>query len=100
MVDEPDLVDLIALHLGKAGFGTKGFPDADSFIRSLDRAVPDLVVLDLMLPDMDGFDICRYIKESDTWNSVRIIMLTARTEEKDKVLGLELGAEEYVTKPV
>ncbi len=97
--DEPDIVDLISLHLGKAGFKTKGFHNAGSFLKSLDRSLPDLIILDLMLPDMDGFDICKYLRGRDLVASVPIIMLTARIEETDKVLGLELGADDYVTKP-
>ena len=97
--DEPDIVDLISLHLGKAGFKAKGFLDAESFFRFIDRRVPDLIILDLMLPDADGFDICKYLKRSDPLASVPIIMLTARGEETDRVLGLELGADDYVTKP-
>lgn len=97
--DEPDIVDLISLHLEKAGFKTKGFYDAGSFLKSLDRSLPELIILDLMLPDMDGFDICKYLKGTDTFAFIPIIVLTARSEETDKVLGLELGADDYVTKP-
>jgi len=97
--DEPDIVDLISLHLEKARFRTQGFSDAESFLKSFDRSLPDLVILDLMLPDMDGFDICKHLKARDSWNAIPIIMLTARSEETDRVLGLELGADDYVTKP-
>jgi len=97
--DEPDIVDLITLHLKKAGFQTEGFFEAKSFLDSLEKRVPDLVVLDLMLPDIDGLEVCKLMRRKEEWASVPVIMVTARGEEGDKVLGLELGADDYVTKP-
>jgi DNA-binding response OmpR family regulator len=97
--DEPDIVELIALHLKKNRFRVREFLDAESFYRALRSETPDLIVLDLMLPDADGFEICKYVRKQTNLSSVPIIMLTARSEEADKVLGLELGADDYVTKP-
>ncbi len=97
--DEPDLVSLIAAHLRKEGFHVESFSDAERFFRSLTRKRPDLVVLDLMLPDMNGLDVCRALKKNEAWRSIPVIMATARAEETDKVLGLELGADDYITKP-
>jgi two-component system phosphate regulon response regulator PhoB/two-component system alkaline phosphatase synthesis response regulator PhoP len=97
--DEEDIVELASLHLQKAGLAVEGFLDAESFLQFIDTHTPDLIILDLMLPDMDGFEICKYLKKKDEFVSIPIIMLTARTEEIDKVLGLELGADDYVTKP-
>jgi DNA-binding response OmpR family regulator len=97
--DEPDILELLAVQLGKAGFRTKEFAEADRFLRSLSTDVPDLILLDLMLPDTDGFEICKFLKNHEKYSSIPIIMLTARSEETDKVLGLELGADDYVTKP-
>ncbi|MBD3246226.1 MAG: response regulator [Candidatus Omnitrophica bacterium] len=97
--DEPDIVELVSLHLKKAGFSPKGFSGAEDFFGYADRNMPDMIILDLMLPDMDGFDICKYVKKDERLSRVPIIMLTAKTEEIDKVLGLELGADDYVTKP-
>jgi DNA-binding response OmpR family regulator len=97
--DEPDIVELVSLHLSKAGFKVKTFEDADGLFKFLKSNVPDLVVLDLMLPDADGFEICKYLKKEDKYNTVPVIMLTARSDEMDKILGLELGADDYVTKP-
>ena len=97
--DEPDILELVSLNLQKAGFKVRGFLEAESFLRSLNSDVPDLIVLDLMLPDTDGFEICKYLKSHDRYAPVPIIMLTARSEETEKVLGLELGADDYVTKP-
>jgi len=97
--DEPDIVELVSLNLQKAGFKVRSFPEADPFLRFLNTELPDLIILDLMLPDTDGFDICKHLKAQDKYSSIPIIMLTARSEETEKVLGLELGADDYVTKP-
>jgi len=97
--DEPDILDLVSLHLKKAGFRIEGFLDAESFFQFMDSKIPDLIILDLMLPDADGFEICKYLKKKDEFTSIPIVMLTAKGEEMDKVLGLELGADDYVTKP-
>ncbi len=97
--DEPDILELVSLHLHKAGFTVKGFADATGFYKFLGRKVPDLVVLDLMLPDADGIDICRYLRKEEKLSSVPVIMLTAKGDEVDRVVGLETGADDYVTKP-
>ena len=97
--DEPDLASLTSQHLRKEGFRAETFSDAERFFRSLARRRPDLIILDLMLPDMNGLDVCRALKKNEDWRSIPVIMATARAEETDKVLGLELGADDYVTKP-
>jgi len=97
--DEPDIVEIITLQLRKAGFRTSGFSDGQSFLSSLARSVPDLVLLDLMLPDIDGLEVCRLLRQRADWAAVPVIMVTAKGEESDKILGLELGADDYVTKP-
>lgn len=97
--DEPDILELVSLHLKKSGFVVKGFEDAETFYRFIETHSPDLIILDLMLPDMDGLEICRYLKRKEVFSSIPIIMLTAKGEETDKILGLELGADDYVTKP-
>lgn len=97
--DEPDIVELISLHLKKAGFRVEGFETGEDFLKFLTKQIPDLVILDLMLPDADGLDICKYLKKKDEFASTPIIMVTAKGEEADKILGLELGADDYVTKP-
>ncbi|HOJ44278.1 MAG TPA: response regulator transcription factor, partial [Syntrophorhabdaceae bacterium] len=76
-----------------------GFENAESFFRSLKTRQFDLLILDLMLPDMDGFEVCKALKSQKRYASIPIIMLTARAEETEKILGLELGADDYVTKP-
>jgi DNA-binding response OmpR family regulator len=97
--DEPDILELVSVHLKKNRFRVREFPDAESFYRFLHSEVPDLVILDLMLPDADGFEVCKYLRKTDKLAAVPIIMLTARVGETDKILGLELGADDYVTKP-
>jgi DNA-binding response OmpR family regulator len=97
--DEPDILELVGVNLKKSGFQVKGFSDVEGFYRFLQTSSPDLIILDLMLPDVDGFEVCKYLKNNDKYSSIPIIMLTAKTEETEKVLGLELGADDYVTKP-
>ncbi|MDD8026448.1 MAG: response regulator transcription factor [Acidobacteriota bacterium] len=97
--DEADLAALTAEHLRREGFRVETFGEAERFFRALAKKKPDLVVLDLMLPDMNGLDVCRSLKRSEDWRSIPIIMATARAEETDRVLGLELGADDYVVKP-
>ncbi|MBN2198490.1 MAG: response regulator transcription factor [Candidatus Aminicenantes bacterium] len=97
--DEPDIGQLVAFHFQKAGFQVQTYLEARPFLNSLKRRIPDLVILDLMLPDSDGLEICKYLKKTPDFSSVPVIMLTARNTEGDKVLGLELGADDYLTKP-
>ena len=90
--DEADIVELVSVHLEKAGFKVTGFLNGNGILTFLEKEFPDLIILDLMLPDMDGLEICKYLKSSDRSASIPVIMLTARVEESDRVLGLELGA--------
>ncbi len=97
--DEQDILELVSLHLRKNHFSVREFSDGSSFIRYLDSEKPDLVVLDLMLPDADGFEICKYMRRRKNLSHVPIVMLTAKSGETDTVLGLELGADDYIRKP-
>jgi two-component system phosphate regulon response regulator PhoB/two-component system alkaline phosphatase synthesis response regulator PhoP len=97
--DEVDILELVSIHLEKAGFTVKEFQDGGSLLTFLDKYIPDLIILDLMLPDMDGLEICKSLKKQEKFASIPIVMLTAKVEEMDKVLGLELGADDYVAKP-
>ena len=97
--DEPDILRLVSLHLKKASFTVVGFPDSSSFMVYLETQTPDLIILDLMLPDENGLSICSRLRQDPAYESIPIIMLTARTQEHEKVTGLDLGADDYVTKP-
>ncbi|MGZ3569146.1 MAG: response regulator [Thermodesulfobacteriota bacterium] len=97
--DEPDILELVSLHLRNNHFDVQEFSDGSSFINYLHSETPDLVVLDLMLPDADGFEICKYMKRKKNLSHIPIVMLTAKSEETDTILGLELGADDYVRKP-
>jgi two-component system phosphate regulon response regulator PhoB/two-component system alkaline phosphatase synthesis response regulator PhoP len=97
--DEPDILELVRLHLKRAGFQVEAFDKAEPFLDFINGTRPDLVVLDLMLPDADGLEICKYLKKKEEFAAIPVIMLTARGEETDRILGLELGADDYVTKP-
>ncbi len=97
--DEKDILDLISLHLEKAGFTVSKFSTADDFFKSFSRESFSLLILDLILPDMDGIDVCRQVKNNPGSSSMPVIMVTAKTELSDKVVGLEMGADDYVTKP-
>jgi len=97
--DEPDILELVSIHLKKNNYEFITFENANEFLDYIPENSIDLVILDLMLPDLDGFEVCKYLKSSDKYSSIPVIMLTARSDEMEKVLGLELGADDYVTKP-
>src|SRR5512136_1844448 len=94
--DEPSIVDVLTYNLVKAGHQPLVARDGEHALRLARAERPDLVILDLMLPGMDGLDVCREIRKE---GSLPIIMLTAKDEEVDRVVGLELGADDYVVKP-
>jgi len=97
--DERDILELLEMSLIKAGYNVRTFEDGSSMLLALQHQQPDLLILDLMLPDMDGVDICRKIRQDKQSAWIPILMLTARSDETDKVLGLEFGADDYMTKP-
>ncbi len=97
--DERDIVELIDYNLTRAGYAVLRAFDGQAALSRARSDQPDLIILDLMLPGIDGVDVCRQLKASEATAGIPIIMLTARTEEADIVLGLELGADDYVTKP-
>ena len=97
--DEPDIVELLVYNLDQAGFKTEAvFNGADALDRVKVQA-PDLVLLDLLLPEVDGLEVCRTLKRDPETASIPIIMLTAKGEAIDRIVGLELGADDYITKP-
>ena len=97
--DDKDIADLIAHYLQKAGHVVDMLSSGALVMPRISSARPDLIVLDLMLPGMDGMQICKALRQQPATAAIPIIMLTARGEEVDRVAGLELGADDYVTKP-
>lgn len=98
--DEEDIRNLVELHLNRAGFQTESFENGTEFFKWLSpHTKPTLCILDIMLPDMQGTDICRELRNTKGYKDIPVIMLTALGHETDKVTGLELGADDYVTKP-
>ncbi|MFL5357590.1 response regulator [Archangium sp.] len=97
--DEPDLAQLIDFNLRAAGFSTRVAPTGESAISAAREQRTDVVLLDLMLPDMPGVEVCRQLRATTDTRDVLIVMLTARGEEADRVRGFEVGADDYVTKP-
>ncbi len=97
--DDPDIVRLVRAYLDKAGYQTLTAGDGQTAMQILRHNHPALVVLDLMLPDQDGWDITRTVRADPALADTPIIMLTARIDDTDKIIGLELGADDYVTKP-
>jgi len=97
--DEPDIRRLIVLHLERDGFRCRTASNGPEALREARAVVPDLVVLDLMLPELDGLEVCRQLRRDASTAAVPIIMLTAKSDEVDRVVGLEIGADDYVSKP-
>lgn len=97
--DEPDALDLVAFNLKQAGLDVVTADDGAAALKRAREVVPDLILLDLMLPEVDGLDVCKQLKRDPATAAIPIIMLTAKAAEIDRVLGLELGADDYVTKP-
>ena len=97
--DEEDIVELVSHHLKREGFKVKEFHNGRDFLSYIESVQPDLAVLDIMLPGIDGLEICRILKNKNTTSSIPIIMLTAKASEADVVVGLELGADDYIVKP-
>lgn len=97
--DDQDISRLVQHHLEVAGFAVRAFGSATSVVSEAERKTPDLFLLDIMVPGGDGLDVCRRIRKDPALSITPIIFLTARTSESDRVLGLELGADDYITKP-
>ena len=97
--DEPDAVELLELHLKNAGYDVTVAEDGDEALRKIHKSIPDLVILDLMIPEINGLEVCKVIRKDPATESIPVVMCTAKASEIDKVLGLELGADDYITKP-
>jgi len=97
--DDHDIADLVAHYLTKAGFGTDILTSGREALAAVKERRPDLLILDLMLPQLDGLEICRILRADERTAAVPIIMLTARGDESDRIVGLEVGADDYMPKP-
>ena len=97
--DEENIRRLVSYNLEAAGYSVTTFESGEALMKALEKGVPNLFILDLMLPGMDGLEICRRLKSGQATHNIPIIMLTAKAEDFDKVLGLELGADDYLAKP-
>jgi two-component system phosphate regulon response regulator PhoB len=97
--DEPDAVELVEFNLKNAGFEVITAGDGAEAIKKARAALPDLVILDVMIPEVDGLEVCKLLRRDAVTSGIPILMLTAKAAEIDRVLGLELGADDYVTKP-
>ena len=97
--DEEDIREILEVNLKNEGYEIYSFPSADKAMEKLDKIQPDLFILDIMMEGMDGYEFCRILRSSEKNKNIPIIFLSAKTEEFDKVLGLELGGDDYVSKP-
>jgi phosphate regulon transcriptional regulator PhoB len=97
--DEKDIADLVKYNLEKAGLGARTIGNGKQALDLIVREHPDLIVLDLMLPGMDGLELCRRLRADSATKAIPIVMLTAKSEEVDRILGLEMGADDYLPKP-
>src|SRR5258708_974002 len=97
--DEAELAALLEYNLARQGLATRVITSSRGALEQLESWKPDLIILDVMLPDGDGFELCRRLRNSATLDRTPIVFLTARSDEVDRVLGLEIGGDDYVTKP-
>jgi DNA-binding response OmpR family regulator len=97
--DEPDAVELIEFNLKGAGYDVVRAGDGEEALKKARMTLPDLIILDLMLPEIDGMEVCKLLRRDQKTSGIPVVMVTAKAAEIDRVLGLELGADDYVTKP-
>jgi two-component system alkaline phosphatase synthesis response regulator PhoP len=97
--DEPELVKLLDYNLTKAGYLVLSAKDGENGLAAARKHAPDAVILDVMMPGLDGWEVCKRLRQDASTSAIPLLMLTAKSEEGDRVLGLELGADDYVTKP-
>lgn len=97
--DEPDVVELVNFNLKEAGYDVVTATDGEEALKKTRAVLPSLIILDLMLPEVDGLEVCKILRRDPQTSGIPIIMLTAKAAEIDRILGLELGADDYVTKP-
>ena len=97
--DEPNIVLSLEFLVEQAGYEARIARDGESALKAIEERKPDLVLLDVMLPRRDGFDVCRTIRANPEWDDIRIVMLTAKGRDSEREKGLALGADAYITKP-
>jgi DNA-binding response OmpR family regulator len=97
--DEPELVKLLDYNLTKAGYLVLGAKDGEAGLAAARKHAPDAIILDVMMPGLDGWEVCKRLRQDPGTSAIPLLMLTAKAEEGDRVLGLELGADDYVSKP-
>lgn len=97
--DEKDIQEILRINLVKEGYDVETFSSAEDALEAADKTGPDLIILDIMMEGMDGYGFCKEIRSSSRYKAVPIVFLSAKSEEFDKVLGLELGGDDYITKP-
>lgn len=97
--DEPDIMDVVCYNLKQAGFEVAQAENGEAALAMVGEIEPDFILLDLMLPGTDGFEVCRLLKQKERLRDIPVMMLTARAEEVDRIVGLELGADDYMVKP-
>jgi len=97
--DEPDLQEILTYNLESIGYVVHVFDHGTRGLEAVQRLVPDIILLDVMLPGMDGLEICRHLRSNNSTKRIPIVMLTAKSEEVDQLVGFQMGADDYVTKP-
>ncbi len=97
--DEPNIILSLEFLIEQAGYETRVARDGEAALKAIEECKPDLVLLDIMLPKRDGFDVCERIRANPAWDDVRIVMLTAKGRDSERERGLALGADAYITKP-
>jgi DNA-binding response OmpR family regulator len=99
VVDDPDVIHLVSRYMQQEGLNVRSFLNGTQFLEFLQREVPDIVILDIRLPDINGYALCKHMRTEDRLSGIPIVILTDKKEEIDKILGFELGADDYVTRP-
>ena len=97
--DEEDIIELVTFTLTREGFAIEGLTNGDNLLENVIQRKPDLIILDLMLPGQNGYDLCKQLKQSPETSHIPVLILSAKSEESDIVVGLELGADDFITKP-
>ena len=97
--DEPNIILSLQFLIEQAGYEARVARDGEAALKAIEEHKPDLVLLDVMLPKRDGFDVCQRIRANPAWNDIRIVMLTAKGRDSEREKGLALGADAYITKP-